>query len=318
MTGALWLALTPAPAPASRWPSAVDPAFQTGLAAWLSTNSIAEAPVANAPAEWAPHLQLLIGVKAVAGRKETVHFIELTTLPSISTLADDEATRPKLQTNRLDWSSTNANAGPLEFVTRLMPARVRVLDDAARVLESAEIEVPWDVLTNSLANACALALSGAAEDSAVSDPAEADSFRRPFAIGMLSLLRVFAMIQSTPALAKVCKTARCAVRLPSAWTLLSAAFGARLDVSLDPRFRDVAALPETPGAPTGAYLLPMDMKIGDRILTTVEITTRPADGPRVLLAGAEAIRAIHPTRPDHEFTARVLVAGVATPPDERR
>ena len=126
---------------------------------------------------------------------------------------------------------------------------------------------------------------------------------------MLSLITVFGEIQSAPALSDVCEKARCAVRMPGLWSMIESAVGRSLVVTLQPRFKEVSGL--TLGQDDArCYHVPLDMKNGRQILSTIDVIAGPSVGANVLLAGIQSIRAVHPTRTNHVFSAQVLAVGV--------
>jgi len=108
--------------------------------------------------------------------------------------------------------------------------------------------------------------------------------------------------------------ARCAICMPSAWTILTVPFkGMRIDI--DPRMDEVPLLrAATVGADVPLYRLPLDLKSGRRQLSHVEIIVGPAHGAEMLLAGIRTIHARHPIGPRHEFITQVLATGSARQP----
>ena len=94
-----------------------------------------------------------------------------------------------------------------------------------------------------------------------------------------------------------------------AWTIMSGIFTG-FSVNLEARLEGVnvaAANPADGQAPL--YLLPVELKCNGQILSRVQILVGPARGAEMLLEGIRSIRAVHPTRPQHEFLAQVLGAG---------
>jgi hypothetical protein len=174
--------------------------------------------------------------------------------------------------------------------------------------------VPWDVLTNTLAESCRLHLATSGENPQSPGP-ETERFARTFFGGIFSLVNVFGSIQGSPALAEVCKGARCAVRLPGVWSMVSAAFGSSLTVNFVPQFKSAVRLPlaASDAAQDEVFRVPIQMKSKERLLTTVEVLAGSATGPEVMLAGMRSLRAIHPVRTNQQFTAEILASGVVVP-----
>ena len=146
------------------------------------------------------------------------------------------------------------------------------------------------------------------------NPAAWAKTMRPVAGGILTLGGLLGECLSTPALNDICNKAQCVVRMPGAWTTLSAALGGKLDLSLDPRFlTDVAVVnPAKAQTTEPLYRFPADLKNGARKLVSVEFLVGPATGAEVILAGIRSLRAVHPTKPDREFLAQVLAIGTAS------
>lgn len=312
--------------------SAMDPAFEPGLAILRKTKGIVEELPDKSGTLWAPDLQLLIGVKATEGAKQELYFVELTTLAAPTT---DPSSQTPWHTNRIDLAGVHSGSGtntPLEFRYRLAPVRVCVFDRDGRALNQGQAEVPWELMTNSLADVCrfclamqtinkvpagdeqgrknaALALFGTTNTAAINW----DKFMRPIAGGFLSLGGLFAECASTPALHEVCEKAHCTIRLPGVWSLVSAAFGAKLDLSLDPRFMTDVSVVHSHGDGKGEpwYRFPADLKSKNKKLVSVEFVVGPSRGALVLLGGIRLLKAVHPTKPDRQFMAQVLAAGKA-------
>jgi hypothetical protein len=126
-------------------------------------------------------------------------------------------------------------------------------------------------------------------------------------------LLVFDDLQTVPSVADVWKQAQCAVRMPSAWMIASAIFTG-ITLELQPQLPEVTlAGPSLGNSPAAVYVMPMELKCDGKILSRIQITVGPARGAEMLLEGIRTVRAVHPTRPQHEFLAQVLAAG--TGPD---
>jgi hypothetical protein len=86
---------------------AIDPAFAPGLATLKKATGTIESRPDRTQTDWQPNLQLLIGVKAIDPPKQTIGFVELTTLRPPPTNALGRPWSPALQTNAFAWSNTN-------------------------------------------------------------------------------------------------------------------------------------------------------------------------------------------------------------------
>lgn len=310
-------------------PISIDPAFESGLTALKKATGFTRE--ANDQQTAARDLRLLIGVKALEGAKRSLYFVELTTIRASETNFPSTT-----YTNRISWPGSEA-ASPanmvFEFVYRLAPLRVRVFDENTRLLKQGQAFVPWELMTNSLADTCRFCVAlqeiqalpandqrqrtHALEQllgGSVSDSSAWARLRRPVAGGLLSLGGLFAECLSTPALNDICEKAQCVIRMPGAWSTLSAALGGKPDLSLDPRFlTEITVLKMDSVGPL--YRFPADLKNGKRKLVSVDFIVGPSSGAEVILAGIRSIRAVHPTKPDREFFAQVLASGTA--PEEK-
>ena len=313
----------------------VDPDFKKGLSVLRKTTGIIEGFQDANQVEWASDLQLLIGVKASEGAKRTINFIELSTIPSSLTNLIDPAWDRVWHTNRFTLPAVGTGTNmTFEFAYRLAPVRVRVVDQAGKTMREGEAVIPWELMTNSLAEVCRLCLDlkkleaitnqnvqkrkAAFQDILHQTSLEAidwDKLMRPIASGFLSLHGLFAECISTPALNDICEKAQahCVIRLPSAKALFAAAFGAKLDLSLDLRLlSDVSVVEFTDSTESEVqYSFPGDLKSGNKKLVGVEFIVGCSRGAGVMLGGIRRIRAVHPTKPNREFVAQVLVAGKA-------
>jgi hypothetical protein len=315
---------------------AIDPAFAPGLVAFRKTISVTDSASAQQTSE-KPDLRLLIGVKAVEGIKRDVYFVELTSMRQAGQNSVGGSSSPIWHTNRINWpgsqpaSHTNKT---FEFVYRLVPLRVRVFDDMDRLLKQGQALVPWELMTNSLAEVCRLciglqeiqampskdqkarkeALEELLSGGTTTGSVDTARVMRPIAGGILTLGGLLAECVSTPALNDICDKAQCVVRLPGAWTMLSTALGAKLNLALDPRFlTDVAQVRVgKEGEAEPLYWFPADLMNGKRKLVSVEFIVGSSTAAEVMLAGIRSIRAVHPTKPDRQFVAQVLAAGIAS------
>jgi len=293
----------------------------------------------QSPTDWKPNLQLWVGVKAVEGTKRTVYFVQLTTLPP-PTNALGQPWPPILRTNDFAWSASNQT----QFVMALYHVRARVFDETGRQLKEGQTLMTWGMLTNGLMDMCRLGFEAHHHDNQTNSPLvqtdghslpsgrgegqgegriadapkphENEELMRAMGGGFLWMFGMFSDLQTVPAVAKVWETAQCAIRLPSAWTLVTALFTG-FSISLEPQLKEVTLLhPETAGPAGPLYRLPVQLNSDKRNLSRVEIIVGPAHGAEMLLAGIRSIRAQHPTKPDHEFLAQVLAAGTVRPAEQ--
>jgi hypothetical protein len=176
--------------------AAIDPAFESGLASLKKATGIIEGAADRSQSHWQPNLQLLLGLKATRGSKQTVSFVELTTVRPPLTNAAGQPWTPRRETNRFDWSGTNTSSKrTLEFFSSLYPVRVRVFDASGRKVKEGEVTLPWELLTNSLVEACRLSLPSAPGAKA-SVPLDNPEAARPLFGGMISLVTLLARIRS--------------------------------------------------------------------------------------------------------------------------
>jgi hypothetical protein len=239
--------------------------------------------------------------------------VDLTTLPLSATNADGAPWSPRFRTNGCEWAGTNSPGSKHKFevISTLYPVRLRVFDPTGQKLKEGQIVIPWEMLTNSLAETCRMNLVGAATNGPASNR-DSEAYVHPYLGSMLALITVFSSIQSAPALGDICEKARCAVRLPSLWSMTTAVAGGSLNVSLEPRFKEVVLLGNgAEDTNSTCYRLPLDMKDHERILTSVEVIAGPPGGAGVLLAGIQSIRATHPSKANQMFLAQVLATGRA-------
>ena len=311
----------------------VDPVFESGLAALRKNCGITESttePQAVAKRD----LRVLIGVESADGAKRLLYFVELTTMLASNTNAAG-AGSTRLYTNRVSWpgldSASHGNIS-FEFVYTLAPLRVRVFDEKARLQKQGQAIVPWELMTNSLADVCRICVAvqtiqaipekdkearkKAIEEligGSVTNSVDWAKVMRPVAGGVLTLGGLFTECLSTPALSDIREKAQGVIRLPGTWAMLSTALGGKLDLALDPRFLTDASTLKAGGERDAGtlYRFPADLKSGKRKLVSVEFVVGPSNGPHVMLAGIRCIRAVHPTKPGREFVAQVLAAGTA-------
>jgi hypothetical protein len=306
----------------------VDSTFSAGLAKVKQSTGFVEDPPGQSSTDWQPNLQLLVGVKAVEGSQRTIHFVELTTARPPLTNAAGRPWQPFLHTNGWSWSSTNSTH-KAEIVFTNYPVRVRVFDETGKQLKGGRVWMAWAPLTNGLFDLCRLGLEVSKTNSpppprpaGKGDPKPAEVKPAPpddrvmlaMGGGFSWMMGMFGDLQTIPTVADVWDKARCAIRLPSAWTLLTIPFKG-ISIGLHPRTDEVTLLrAATEGNGGPLYCLPVDLKNGERQLSRVEITVGPAHGAEMLLAGVRMIHARHPTNPKHEFITQVLATGSAREP----
>jgi len=144
------------------WPEPPDPAFTNGLATLTASTGFIKHQPGFTSTKWRPNLQLLVGVKAVEGSKQTIRFVEVTTLPPPQTNSAGQPWITPLRTNKWNWSSidrptaTNLTA---EYVSSIYPVQVRVFDETGSALTDGLTSLPWGLLTNGLLDLCRLSLS---------------------------------------------------------------------------------------------------------------------------------------------------------------
>jgi hypothetical protein len=326
-------------ASATEEPSAlttVDPAFAPGLATLKKASGFIKDPPNQSPADWQPNLQLLVGVKAIEGSKQTINFVQLTTLPPPLTNATGLPWQPGLRTNDWAWSPSNR----AQFVCTLYPVRARVFDETGRLLKEGQTPMAWGMLTNGLMDLCRLSLeffppgtnsiltgsdgdlpSGRRADGKLEDeettarkPQENEALMLATGGGFLWMIQMFSDLQTVPAVANVWEKAQCAVRWPGVWTMLTSVFKG-FNLSIEPQVKQVTLVNAAAGDPGPLYHLPVNLDCDKRNLSRVEIIVGPAHGAEMLLAGIRSIHASHPSKKKHEFLAQVLAAG--TVPEEK-
>lgn len=291
----------------------IDPAFTNKFSELTQAAGFIEQPADDTRNEWSPRLQLWLGVKAVEGKKQTIYFVQLTTLSPPSTNADGQTWQPALRTNNWSWPGTNKNVAPkrAEYVNLLYPVRARVFDSTGRALKEGQTPMAWGMLTNGLLDMCRLASELMPRETATNEPprklseAENDQIMLAVGGGFLWMMHMFGDLQTVPSVADVWKKAQCAIRMPGAWTMIKGIFTG-FSINLEPRLNSVTLAAD--GNPT-CYCLPLDLRSRNDTLTNVEIIVGPARGAEMLLSGIRSIRAVHPSKPQREFLAQVLATG---------
>ena len=312
----------------------IDPVFTPGLAVLKKATGTIESPPDQSQTDWRPNLQLLIGVKAIDTPKQTIGFVELTTLRPPPTNAMGQKWSPTLQTNTFSWSNTNG-LSPVSheasYVSRLYPVRVRVFDENGRMLKEGQTTLPWGLLTNGLVDMCRLSLeftmhknrspaSGPignrsyrvkTEENTV-HPEDLDKLAQSLGGGFIWLMTMLQQIQTEPAIHDLWRKAHCAFRLPELKTMAVSVVTGDYALSVEPRLEEVSPANAMPAgkATTEEYRLPVDLLSGNRHLTRAELIVGPARGAEILLGGIRSIRATHPTKPQQQFFVQVLSAGM--------
>ena len=124
-----------------------------------------------------------------------------------------------------------------------------------------------------------------------------------------TLVGLFGDTLACGALEDVRDHAMAVVRPPS---ILKTVFNLGLNLNLNPQFQDCVVFPNRSG--TGderQVLFPAQLDQGKRLLVSVDFIAGSTKGPYFLTGGVRAIRAVHPTKPDHRLLAQVLAAGTA-------
>jgi hypothetical protein len=200
----------------------IDASFKAGLAKVKQAAGTVPADPAALGNDWRPGLQLLVGVKAVEGSKQTIYFIELTTVQPPATNSSGQPWQPLLRTNRWAWGPTNR----MKFITTNYPVQVRVFDEKGRALKQGQTPMAWGMPTNSLFDLCTVSAEvyGSATNK-VEVPHDEKSRKAPqdprimssMGGGFLWMMRMFGDLQSVPTVADVWSKAQCAFRWPSIW-----------------------------------------------------------------------------------------------------
>ncbi len=311
----------------------MDPVFAPGLVTLKKITGTIESQPDRAQTDWRPNLQLLIGVKAVEAFRQTVGFVELTTLRPPPTNALGQPWIPASQTNLFSWSNTNG-ASPVShearYISHLYPVRVRVFDETGRMLKEGQTTLPWGLLTNGLADMCRLSLelsvhkNRSAADGPVGNksyrattdentvhPEDLDKLAQSLGGGFIWLMTMLQQIQTEPAVHDLWKKAHCAFRLPELKTMAVSVVTGDFALSVEPQLEEVSsANSESSGksAPE-QYRLPVDLNSGTRNLTRAELVVGPASEAEILLGGIRSIRATHPLKPQQQFFVQVLATG---------
>lgn len=301
----------------------LDPDFAPGLATLKQADGFREQTADHAQTDWQPNLRLLVGVKAVEKSRRTIYFVELTTLTPPPTNSLGQPWQPVLRTNDWAWSPTNRS----QFVTTLYPVRARVFDKAGRLVKEGQTPMAWGMLTNGLMDLCRVSLEaypnqtnslltgpekprGEGKETDASKPQDNEELMRATGGGFLWMIGMFGDLQTVPAVANVWDQARCAIRWPSVWTIATSIVRG-FSVSIEPQVKKVTLVNDAVGDHGPLYCLPVNLNSDKRNLSHVEIIIGPAHGAEMLLAGIRSIRAVHPTRTQHEFIAQVLAAGTS-------
>ena len=312
---------------------AMDPVFAPGLATVKRVTGTIESPRDRSQTDWRPSLQLLIGVKAIEAAKQTVGFVELTTLRPPPTNALGQPWSPALQTNTFSWSNTNGTAlvtHEARYISHLYPVSVCVFDETGRRLREGQTTLPWGVLTNGLADLCRLSLAlsihknRSAADGPLGNksiratagensthPENLDKLAQSLGGGFIWLMTMLQQIQTEPSVHDLWKKAHCAFRLPELKTMAISVVTGDFALSVEPRLEEVS--PADPGMAGQAlpelYRLPVDLNSGTRNLTRAELVVGPASGAEMLLGGIRSIRATHPLKPEQQFFVQILATG---------
>jgi hypothetical protein len=313
--------------------ASLDPVFARGLVILKKVTGTIEGPSDRSQTDWQPHLQLIIGVKAVDAPKQTVGFVELTTLCPPATNTAGRPWRPDLQTNSFSWSNTNetpAVSHEARYTSRLYPVRVRVFDETGRQLKEGQTTLPWGLLTNGLADMCRLSLELSVHKNRFAaneplgnksirakpgenstHPEDLDRLAQSLGGGFIWLMTMLQQIQTEPAVHDLWKKAHCSFRLPELKTMAISVVTGDFALSVEPRLDEVSLAGAGPVSKDARaeYRLPVDLNSGTRNLTRAELTIGPASGAEMLFGGIRSIRAIHPTKPHQQFFVQVLAAG---------
>jgi hypothetical protein len=312
----------------------IDPVFAPGLAILKKVTGTIESPPDRSQTDWRPNLQLLIGVKAIDASKQTVGFVELTTVRPPPTNVAGQKWSPALQTNTFSWSNTNG-AAPVShdasYISRLYPVRVRVFDETGRKVKEGQTTLPWGLLTNGLADMCRLSLEFTMHknrlpsegpfnkksyrvktDENTVHPEDLDKLAQSLGGGFIWLMTMLQQIQTEPAIHDLWKKAHCSFRLPELKTMAVSVVTGDYALSVEPRLEEVSPADAIPAgkATTEEYRLPVDLLSGNRHLTRAELIVGPAVGAEILLGGIRSVRATHPTKPHHQFFVQVLATGM--------
>ena len=295
--------------------STIDPAFTNKFAELKQSTGFVEQSADDAHNDWKPNLQLWVGVKAVEGKQQTIYFVQLTTLPTPKTNIWGEPWQPALRTNDFAWSGTNKSAAPkrAEYVHLLYPVRARVFDANGQALKEGQTPMAWGMLTNGLLDMCRLSLEIVPRESVTNQTPSAlkdeDNDRLMCALGggFMWMAGMFGDFQTVPSVADVWKKAQCAIRMPSAWSMIKGIF-AGFSINLQPRLNEVT-LNNQDDRSRPLYHLPLELKSRKDKLTDVEILIGPARGAEMLMSGIRSIRAVHPSKSNREFLAQVIATG---------
>jgi hypothetical protein len=311
----------------------IDPVFAPGLAILKKTTGTIESSPDRSQTDWRPNLQLLIGVKAIDASKQTVGFVELTTLRPPPTNAAGQLWSPTLQTNTFSWSNTNGTSPvshEASYISLLYPVRVRVFDETGQMLKEGQTTLPWGLLTNGLADMCRLSLEFTMHknrypsegpwgnksfrvktDENTVHPEDLDKLAQSLGGGFIWLMTMLQQIQTEPAIHDLWKKAHCAFRLPELKTMAVSVVTGDYALSVEPRLEEVSPVDPEPAGKTALeqYRLPVDLNSGTRNLTRAELIVGPASEAEILLGGIRSIRATHPIKPRQQFFVQVLAAG---------
>jgi len=292
----------------------IDPAFTNKFAELKQAARFIEQPADDTRNEWKPNLQLWVGVKAVEGKKQTIYFVQLTTLPAPKTNIWGEPWQPALRTNDFSWSGTNKSAPKrAEYVNPLYPVRARVFDADGQALKDGQTPMAWGMLTNGLLDMCRISLEVVPRESATNQTPSAlrdednDQLMCALGGGFMWMAGMFSDFQTVPSVADVWKKAQCAIRLPGAWSMIKGIFTG-FSINLQPRLNEVTVSTPDDGS-ASLYHLPIDLTSRKDKLTDVEIIIGPARGAEMLMSGIRSIRAVHPSKSNREFLAQVLATG---------
>ncbi len=205
----------------------------------------------------------------------------------------------------VDWE-LRINGALQRFASRRCRVRATVMDERGDVLGETSPLLPRDFLARGIADACALVHGDGRRWRKAPAAGGADAGRldvRPLAEATVSAVALLQIVQHDDVLSPLLWEV---VERPSLWSVVKN-LGAK--VVLRPRFQAVrkAASP-VPGVPVATWRLPISLYVNDEPALHVDLFVADPSPPFALGGGVLGATARHPTRPDLEFSLRLLSA----------
>lgn len=317
---ALWLSAAPLAAAAAR-PSApqdftapLDPLFTNALATLLQSDGLRQSESTDVNSGWRTNQCLILGIRVDEKAKHLVRLVELCTLaPGAANPAPGGS---------FDFPSLLSTGVVHHLKSAAYPMRLRLFDERGKFLIEDRPQVLFEFLTNGVAAgpllmkqatdfAAALAANPTNRSRTATAPLWATNaeLKKSLLAGeevltrsVVALVTLFTDTLSSEALKEVRQHAQSVVQMPN-WFQVVTHLGFQLN--LVPKFEGAALLPGR----AATVWFPVELLQGTRTLVASEFVAGPTGGARFLTGGVQAIRVVHPTKPEYRLLIQVLAAG---------